>query len=175
MELAAYVAKRSHIGSASQLTLLESAPANDACYWRLRYRDSASKNELTFYLTPDGKYLLPALYDLSVDPLVEQKAAAEKLMKTLLVDGPPSRGAAGRHHYHRRVLGFECPFCKRMTDVLDALRRKTQGHPRRVPQLPVANAPSAKDAAEVAGCAALQSDAAFWKVHDYLFNRTRPR
>jgi protein-disulfide isomerase len=33
--------------------------------------------------------------------------------------------------------------------------------------------PWSKDAAEVAGCAALQSDAAFWKMNDYLFENQK--
>ena len=48
-----------------QLALLESAPANDACYWKLHYSDSSTKADTTLYLTPDGKYLVPSLYDLT--------------------------------------------------------------------------------------------------------------
>jgi protein-disulfide isomerase len=170
-ELSAYVAKRSHFSTASQFTLLESAPANDACFWRLHYRDSVSKSEITVYLTPDGKYLAPSLYDLSVDPLAEERAAAEKRMKAFEVGGPPTLGAPNAPITIVEFSDFQCPYCKRMTDALEngltADERKNLRIVFRNYPLPMH--PWAKDAAEVAGCAALQSDAAFWKLHDYLF------
>ncbi len=170
-ELSAYVVKRSHFAATSQLVLLESAPANDACYWRLHYRDSSSKTETTFYLTPDGKYLVPSLYDLSVDPLAEEKAAAEKRMKAFEAGDPPSLGAANAPITIVEFSDFECPFCKRMTDVLENGLTADERKDIRIVfhNYPLPMHPWAKDAAEVAGCAALQSDAAFWKVHGYLF------
>lgn len=170
-ELAAYMVKRNHLNSASQLILMESAPANDACYWRLRYRDSSTKADTTVYLAPDGKYLVPDLYDLSLDPLAEERAAAEKRMKALLAGGPPSRGPANATVTIVEFADFQCPYCKRMADVLEngftADERKNIRIVFRNYPLPMH--PWAKDAAEVAGCAALQSDDAFWKVHDYFF------
>ena len=66
---------------------------------------------------------------------------------------------------------FQCPYCKRMTDVLENGLRADERKDIRIVfhNYPLPMHPWAKDAAEVAGCAALQSDAAFWKVHDYLF------
>jgi len=169
--LSVYVVKRSHLSPTNQLTLVESAPANDACYWKLHYRDSSSKTDVTLYLTPDGKYLVPSLYDLSVDPLAEEKAAAERLRKVLEADGPPSQGTANAPITIVEFSDFQCPYCKRMADVLEnglsAEERKNIRIVFRNYPLPIH--PWAKDAAEVAGCAALQNDAAFWKVHDYLF------
>lgn len=170
-ELSAYVAKRSHISSSGQLNLLESAQANNACYWKLRYQSPTAKNDITVYLTPDGKYLVPNLYDLSIDPQVEERAATEKLRKVLEAGGPPSRGDKDAPITIVEFSDFECPYCKRMTDVLEnglsADDRKDVRIVFRNYPLPIH--PWAKDAAEVAGCAALQSDAAFWKVHDYVF------
>jgi protein-disulfide isomerase len=163
--------KRSHFSPASQLTLIESAPANDTCFWKLHYRDSVSKTDVTVYLTPDGKYLVPNLYDLSVDPLAEERAAAEKRMKAFEVGGPPSLGAANAPITIVEFSDFQCPFCKRMTDALEnGLTADERKNIRIVfRNFPLPMHPWAKDAAEVAGCAALQSDASFWKLHDYLF------
>jgi protein-disulfide isomerase len=169
-ELSTYVMKRSHFSPTSQLTLIESAPANDACFWKLHYRDSASKTDITVYLTPDGKYLAPNLYDLSVDPLAEEHAAAEKRMKAFEVGGPPSLGAANAPITIVEFSDFECPYCKRMTDSLESLTADERKNIRIVfRNYPLPMHPWAKDAAEIAGCAALQSDAAFWKLNDYLF------
>lgn len=170
-ELLSYVVKRSHLGPANQLTLLESAPANNSCFWRLHYRDSSSKTDITLYLTPDGQYLVPSLYDLKVDPLVEEKAAAEKLMKVLQADDPPSQGAADAPITIVEFSDFQCPYCKRMTDVFENGLSAEERRDIRIifRNYPLPMHPWAKDAAEVAGCAALQSDDAFWKVHDYFF------
>jgi protein-disulfide isomerase len=116
-------------------------------------------------------YLVPSLYDLSVDPLTEQKATADKLMKTLVANGPPSQGAANAPITIVEFSDFQCPYCKRMTDALENGLTADERKDIRVVfhHYPLPMHPWSKDAAEVASCAALQSDAAFRKVHDYFF------
>jgi protein-disulfide isomerase len=171
-ELSAYVVKRNHLDPAGQLVLLESAPMSATCYWRLHYRESLpTPNEFTLYLSPDGRYLFPSVYDSSSDPLAEERAAADKLMRTLEAHDPPSLGNADAPITIVEFSDFQCPFCKRLSDVLE---KGLTAEERKDIRLVFRNYPLpmhawAKDAAEVAACAALQSDAAFWKMHDYLF------
>lgn len=174
-ELSAYVVKRNHFDPAGQLTLVESAPSNGTCFWMLHYRESSPKAEVTFYLSPDGKYLFPSMYDLSVDPLAEEKAKADMLMKTLVAGGPPSHGAANAPITIVEFSDFECPFCQRMTNVLEKELTAEDRKDVRIVfrNYPLPMHPWAKDAAEVAGCAALQSDTAFWKMNAYLFENQK--
>jgi protein-disulfide isomerase len=170
-ELSTYMSKRYRAPSGGQITLAESAQANEACYWKLRYKVSTSKTELTVYLSPDGQFLAPTLYDLRIDPLVEQQAQAAKVIKTLAAGDPPSLGPAAAPITIVEFSDFQCPFCKRFTEVLEKDLTEEDRKSIRIlfREFPLPMHPWAKTAAEMAGCAALQSDSAFWKVHDYLF------
>ena len=150
---------------------MESTQANDQCYWKLHYQESSPKTEVIVYLTPDGQYLLPKLYDLRVDPLAEERAETDAMMKTLEADDPPAQGMANAPVTIVEFLDFQCPYCKRMADVLEKDLTADERKSIRIVfrNFPLPMHPWAKDAAEIAGCAALQSNDAFWKVHDYLF------
>jgi protein-disulfide isomerase len=178
-QLSDYVMKRYHFDPAGKLLLLENAQADDACFWKLHYQSvvattgpsGSRKMDVTVYLSPDGQYLVPNLYDLRIDPLNEEKARAEKLINALVADDPPSQGPENAPITIVEFSDFQCPYCKRMSDVLEKELTVEEKKNIRVVfrQYPLAMHAWAKPAAEVAGCAALQSNDAFWKVNDYMF------
>jgi protein-disulfide isomerase len=168
----AFVRKHYNLSSTATVSLLDSSQANDACYWRLHYSVSTLSTSPTVYLSPDGLYLMYTLMDLSIDPLVERKLKAEKLTKVLLSNGPPSHGRLDAPITIVEFTDFQCPYCKQFMSIFDNDLTADERNSVRLVfrNYPLAMHPWAKDAAEIAGCAALQSDASFWKVHDYLFS-----
>jgi protein-disulfide isomerase len=158
--------------SLPNVILKESKTANDACFWLFRYEVSGQKKqEISVYLSPDGKYLSPTLYDLSVDPMAEKNALRQSNLKALLEGVSPEIGPKDAPVTIVEFADFECPFCKRMADAVekDFLPGET-GHVRFVfKQFPLPMHPWAMQAAEMADCVALQKPSEFWKVHDFLF------
>jgi protein-disulfide isomerase len=174
-ELASYVRKHYHLDPSGQLTLVESVQANASCFWRLHYTSSAPKSEFTLYLSPDGQFLAPTLLDTSIDPVVEERTRATQAAKAMLAGDPPSTGPVNAPITIVEFSDFQCPFCKRFADTLEKELAPDERKGLRIVfrEFPLPMHPWARQAAEVAGCAALQSDAAFWKVHDYLFSNQK--
>ena len=170
-ELVRYVVKRFRAGAESQVILVESAAANQSCFWKLKYEIGAAKKDITLFLSPDGNYLTPAVYDLKADPLAEERASQHEAQEALLVGRPPSKGPATAPVEVVEFSDFECPYCKRMTDVLEKEVLPAEGAKVRLvfQSFPLPMHPWAKQAAQIAECAQLQSPDAFWKIHDFLF------
>ncbi len=169
-DLSAYIIKQYHLPSTAQVSVVDGGQANDSCFWKLSFEIASPKREIALYLSPDGEFLAPTLYDVRIDPLVEERRAAALLSKELLADDPPARGPKDAPVTIVEFSDFQCPFCKRFTDSISQLPPEDKARVRVVfHQYPLAMHPWAKNAAEVAECAALQNPEAFWKVHDYLF------
>jgi len=171
----AYVIKRFNISSPADIILMESKQANDACFWRMQYEVTSSKREITLYLSPDGNYLLPTLYDIRVDPLLEEKARREQIEKDLLAGDAPAIGPEKAPVTIVEFADFQCPYCKRMADTLehDFLPSETQNVRLVYKSFPMPMHNWAMAAAKMAECAALQKPSEFWKVHDYLFEHQK--
>lgn len=157
--------------SMPEVVLLESKAANEACFWLFRYQVSGpKKQEISVYLSPDGNYLLPALYDLNVDPQAERVALRQSNQKALLDGISPEIGPENAPVTIVEFGDFECPFCKRMADTL---RKDLPSEGNRVRfvfrNYPLPMHPWAMAAAEMAECVTLQKPSEFWKVHDFLF------
>lgn len=170
-ELVRYVVKRFRAGSESQVILVESAAANDSCFWKMKYEIGTAKKDITLFLSPDGNYLVPEVYDIRADPLAEQRAAQHEIKEAVLVGRPPSKGPATAPVEIVEFSDFECPYCKRMTDVLEKEVLPAEGTKVRLvfQSFPLPMHPWARQAAQLAECVQLQNADAFWRVHDFLF------
>ena len=99
------------------------------------------------------------------------RAQNEQLSHDLVAGASPPLGAAGAPITIVKFSDFECPFCKRMTDVLEKEVLPKQGGRVNVVfrNFPLAMHPWAKGAAEIAECAELQQPEAFWGMQDFFF------
>jgi protein-disulfide isomerase len=169
-----YVFEKNHVANASQLTLVSSGPANDDCYWRYRYQIGPAQREITLYLAPDHRYLTPVLFDSNSNPLVEEKAQREAVARSLSSSTAASRGKKDATVTIVEFSDFECPYCQHLTDTLERDILPSDPDVRVVfRNFPLSMHPWAQQAAEIAACAQMQSDVAFWKLHDYIFANQR--
>jgi len=117
------------------------------------------------YVSKDGKTLLRGeMYDMSADPFADNRAKAH-------LEGNPSKGPADARVTLVEFSDFECPHCRELYEELKAVEA-------RYPQLRIVYKdfpltsihPWAQTAALGGRCAFEQSPAAFWKVHDSIFD-----
>ena len=166
-----YVHDRYQIPSSTSLVLENDSQANTACFWKFSYKVGTTARRLVVYLTPDGGYVVPLLYDLSADPLAETKEAAKLLTSSLSPPTAARLGAASAPVTIVEFSDFECPFCKKTTDMLeqDVLPKEKDKVSLVFRNFPLQMHPWAKLAAEMAECARMQNANAFWPLHDYFF------
>lgn len=119
----------------------------------------------TVYVSKNGNYMMRGeLTDMSVDPFAETKAK-------LKVGNSPSMGPENAKITLFEFADFECPSCRQMDLVL---REFLPAHPevRLVfKHFPLTDIhPWAMTAAIATQCAYEQNPAAFWKMHDAIFD-----
>jgi protein-disulfide isomerase len=116
------------------------------------------------YVSKDGKTLLRGeIYDMGVDPFADNRAK-------LHTDGSPSKGPADAKVTIVEFADFECPHCAELAEALKAVEARYPQVRVVYKDFPLLNIhPWAQTAAFGAHCAFEQSPAAFWKVHDSIF------
>jgi protein-disulfide isomerase len=172
--VAVYVSKKFHAASVGDLSLVTNEKANDACFWRYVYEDGR-KTRITVYLSPDRTFLAPDLFDLRVDPLLEERKHAEAILNAMLAGDPPLMGPMSAPVSLVEFSDFECPYCQRLKDMLEKeVLPKSGGKVKIIfRNFPLSMHPWAKRAAMMASCADLQDPADFWRVHDFLFDNQK--
>jgi protein-disulfide isomerase len=117
------------------------------------------------YVSKDGKTLLRGeMYDMSADPFAANRAK-------LRLEGSPAKGPTNARVTLVEFADFECPHCQVLHQSLKSIET-------RFPQVRVVYKdfplnqihPWAETAAIGGRCAFEQSPAAFWKVHDLIFD-----
>jgi protein-disulfide isomerase len=119
----------------------------------------------TFFISKDGKsFVRGEMFDTAADPFAADRAK-------LHIEGNPSKGPADAPVTIVEFADFECPHCREIHEILKTVLKD---YPRTrlvykdfpLPQLH----PWAETAAIGARCAFQQSPAAFWKMHDLVFD-----
>jgi protein-disulfide isomerase len=117
------------------------------------------------FVSKDGKTLLRGeLYDMTTDPFAANR---EKVH----VEGNPSKGPADARVMLVEFSDFECPHCRELYEALKMV--ETQYPQVRVvyKDYPLTTIhPWAQTAAIGGRCAYEQNPAAFWKIHDAIFD-----
>lgn len=119
----------------------------------------------TVYVSKDGKFLFRGdLTDMSVDPLADTRSK-------LHVGTSPSMGPADAKVSLIEFADFECPSCRQLDRILRDFLPKHPEVRLVYKDFPLTQIhPWAMTAAIAAQCAAQQDPAAFWKIHDIIFD-----
>ena len=144
---------------------LTSAPAGNLYETSVQVTAQGGSDSATIYVSKDGRYMFRGdLQDLNQDPLAETRSQ-------LHLENYASRGPANAKVVVVEFADFECPVCRE----LDVLLRAT------LPQYPQVRLvfkdfpletihPWAMTAAIAGRCALQQSQDAFWKLHDAIYD-----
>jgi protein-disulfide isomerase len=168
-QIRGYLAKLDNLGDPNNLQLMDITSASTTCFWKLRFETSVQ--QITVYLSPDKQYLSKAIYDLTTDPLAEERTRDLQLMKSLMVGEPPSRGLSTAPITVVEFSDFECAYCQRFAHVLDKDDAISNGKVRIVFRyFPLRIHPWANSAAQMSECASSLKGSAFWQLHDFFFS-----
>lgn len=115
-------------------------------------------------VTADGQYIFFGEFiDTTVDPLKET-------MSKISLEDVPVKGAADAKVTIVEYSDFQCPFCKRGTDIIPQILKEYDGKVKiAYKQLPLPIHNWAKEAAIASVCASKQGNDKFWEFHDLLF------
>jgi protein-disulfide isomerase len=166
-----YLRSRFQLSKTADIHVVESSVVNDSCYRLIKVQSSEVKRKLTVYLSPDQRFIMSNLMDLTRDPQEDTRAKNASVRQQLLAYNSPRRGLPEAPVSLVVFSDFECPFCKRFTDLFEALPAPTKNSVQLIfKEMPLKMHPWASRAAEIATCAALQGNDAFWQMHDFLFS-----
>jgi protein-disulfide isomerase len=122
-------------------------------------------NELVFYVSRDGRHIFRGeLFELAADPFAATR-------DRLSLAGAPSKGPADARVVVVEFSDFECPTCRMLHN---ALRQIVARYPQVrfvFKDYPLEQIHPWAMTAHIAGrCALAQSNDAFWKLHDLIYD-----
>jgi protein-disulfide isomerase len=170
--LVAYVRKEYKLNDSVDLKLLEQESFGNTCYRALTFEGKTRVKtwQVTLYLSPDERFLTSELLDTTIDPQEAARRKAEALMLGLSENRGSSKGSDTAPVTIVEFSDFECPYCKKFTDILAQIWPEEKDEVRVVfHHMPLSIHPWARLAAEGAACAQLQNADAFWSMHDKIF------
>lgn len=168
--VSAYFRKTSNIPHSAAIRLTDLQPSG-VPGWQDGHIEVAVGKEtqtIEFIATNDGRYLLQGeMVDLTVDPV-------QTTLSRLTIEGQPMRGDPNAPVTIVVFSDFQCPFCAKASRTVERKVMGTyQGRAKLVyKNLPLHQIHSWADTAAIAGeCAYLESNEAFWAVHDAFFDQ----
>jgi protein-disulfide isomerase len=177
--VSSYLSKRFGLGDVSGVEVYAGTTLPGTCTRKLNVRSSHWKQDQSFLLSSDKRYLFRGVDDLTAEPkqIAADVAAAPNAvvpvdMAELTAGNPPSLGPSDAPVTLVEFSDFQCPFCKRFAATLkDQVLPEEKGRLRLVfRQFPLPMHSHAKEEAELSACVAGQSMPVFWALNDYLFN-----
>lgn len=116
------------------------------------------------YVSKDGKTLLRGeIFDMHTNPFADN-------VNKIRLDGSPSTGPADAKVTVVEYADFECPHCRELYESLQGIEAKYPQVRFVYKNFPLTTIHPWAETAAIAGrCAYQQSPAAFWKVHDAIF------
>ena len=167
-----YIRKEYRLKDSTDLKVVKDEPFEKTCYRALTFEGKTSVRvwQNTLYLSPDGRFLTGELLDTTVDPIEAERRKAEVLMTGLSQNRGSSRGHDEAAVTIVEFSDFQCPYCKKFTDVLEQVLPEEKDQVRIIfHHMPLSMHAWARLAAEGAACAQLQNTDAFWSMHDQIF------
>lgn len=175
--LSRYLHKRLKLPATVTIRVAEVSDVEGTCYRKLRFNavGDGQSSDVELYLSPDLRFLTRDLADSRLDPEEEEARKAKRLLAGLTEGRFASRGPADAPVTVVVFSDFQCPFCKDSAGLLNQVAASEGDRVRVVfRHLPLTSIhPWARPAAEAAACAQLQSDEAFWALHDLIFENQR--
>jgi len=172
--LANYVSRKYHVPARVALRLEQEEKVGSGCYLKLLFRGDGALGpfRLTLFASPDLRFLSSDLLDSSIDPEAEEREEARRLMQQLLEGEFTARGSPAAPVTVVVFSDFQCPFCKKMRELLASEPLLSSGDKVRLVfrHMPMSQHDWAQKASEAAACAQFQSSRAFWGLHDGLFD-----
>jgi hypothetical protein len=129
-EIGRYLQKRYALPPDDQLTVTEDGVIDGTCYRKFIVEAPSQKRRLTVILSPDQRYLVPVLLDLTIDPEIEAQEMRSRIQQLLTADRSPSKGRSDAPITIVEFSDFQCPFCRRMASFLDSLPDAEKGKER---------------------------------------------
>jgi protein-disulfide isomerase len=171
--LVKYVREEYKIDEKSELTLIREDLVPNSCYRELTFegKNAVKVWQLTMYLSPDQRFLSGEIFDTTLDPIEAERRKAAALMAGLSENKGASKGPDRAPVTIVVFADFECPYCKKLADLIDQVLPSAKDEVRVVfHHMPLSIHPWARIASEGAACAQLQGSEAFWRMHDKLFH-----
>jgi len=176
-KLVDYVHKKYNVSLSLPLMITPDEGVSDTCYRKLRFesRDSRRPFRLELFLSPDLRFLSNELMDSHSDPTEEQRRQEESLRKALSSGPFPSFGPAEAPVTVVVFSDLQCPYCAQLAHGLkNEVIPGASGRAKIVfRHFPLPMHAWARPAAEAIQCVAQQDNAAFWRIHDYVFDHQK--
>ena len=115
-----YVQRKYRLPEGAQVIVSAVSNVGETCYRKLRFQtaDPRPRFDVSFYLTPDHRFLVPELNDSAVDPIAEEARRVAAVRQEIEGDDGASLGPADAAVTIVVFSDFQCPFCKRFADTL---------------------------------------------------------
>jgi protein-disulfide isomerase len=126
------------------------------------------RQQIPVLISDDGSQLIVGeILDSTVDPLQE-------IVSKISMDNVPLKGKADAPITVVEYSDFQCPFCKRGSDMLPGLLEEYDGKIKIVfKQFPLPNHNWAKPSSIASLCAFEQGNDEFWAFHDMVFAKQK--
>jgi len=165
-----YVKERYSFPPSAHVSLVTNTVFDGTCYRKLIISSDNPARTFPMYLSPDQRFLSPVLFDTAVDPAIERKVKIAETAGMLSQGDSPFRGERTRPVTIVEFSDFQCPYCRRFSQLFDSLPPSLKEKVRlEFRELPLEMHKWARTAAELAVCTSQQGNDPFWKANQFFF------
>jgi protein-disulfide isomerase len=166
-----YVRKLIRVTEGTPLAITDWSTEGSSCYRRLTV-SITGRRPIKLFLSPDQRFIVPALFDSQVDPADAERAEIEqirtKIDSYLAKHSRPMLGKEGAPITIAVFSDFQCPFCRRELQVLtEEIAPAASGVRIAYLNYPSSGHPWARQAAESTVCLGPKT---FWRIGAFLFD-----